>query len=232
MTFGRDRRSSIRARPSRTGLARSAFARLTARATTRPTASPTPLLVLADHGASIGSCRAIRLSLVCANASVHDREWADLRDQPGVATRASVVDQQMCALHPCLVSRDADFACKSEDPIVLRSQPRAATIDGCAIGKLIGPDPPSDAVTGLENDDRLPALGQATCCGEAGVAGTDDTDVRLDPLPHRARTVALRSAAIASSSSSHDATLMPSGRTRSAPRPRTPSARAVKRSRT
>ena len=129
-----------------------------ARATTRRTARPTRPRAGRVHGASSGTCFAIRSSFHCASAIVSDRERADLRDEPGVAARAPLVDEEVRALHPRLVRGDADLAREAEDRVVLRAEPRAAAIDGRAVGEVLRPDPAADAVARLEHDDRLPAL--------------------------------------------------------------------------
>ena len=54
---------------------------------------------------------------------------------------------------------------------------------------MVRPDPTTDAVTCLEDDDRLAALAQPSGGREPGVPGADDADIRIDPLGHRSRTV-------------------------------------------
>ena len=61
----------------------------------------------------------------------------------------------------------------------------AAAIDRRAVGEVVGPDAPADAVARFEDDDRLAGLRQAPRGGEAGVSRADDTDVRIHPLSHR-----------------------------------------------
>src|SRR5207244_1491892 len=65
---------------------------------------------------------------------------AYLRDEPGVATDAVAVDEQVRALRPRLVRADADFRGERVDAIVVRRQPRATAVDRRAVGEGRSPD--------------------------------------------------------------------------------------------
>ncbi len=54
----------------------------------------------------------------------HDGKRADLRDEPGITTRASTVDEKVRALHPGLVRRDAELSSQAENS---RRAPARAT---------------------------------------------------------------------------------------------------------
>jgi len=50
---------------------------------------------------------------------------------------------------------------------------------------MVCPDATPDAITRLQDDDRLTCVGQPTRGGEPCVPGADDADVRIDTLGQR-----------------------------------------------
>ena len=118
-----------------------------------------------------------------------DREWTDLGNEAPVTARSSLADEEVSALHPCLVRGRPHLPREPEDRIVPGAQPRASAVDRRAIGEMLRPDPAPDAVTRLEHDDGPRALEKSPSGRKSGVSGTDDADVRIDPLGHRGRTV-------------------------------------------
>ena len=118
-----------------------------------------------------------------------DRKWTDLGNEAPVTARSSLADEEVSALHPCLVRGRPHLPREPEDRIVPGAQPRASAVDRRAIGQAVGPDPAPDAIARLEDDDRLPTLAQPPRGREPGVPGTDDADVRIHPLRHATRTV-------------------------------------------
>ena len=99
------------------------------------------------------------------------REWADLRDQSGVAARASPAHQEMGALHPRLVGGRRPTLSRGEDRVVLRAEPCAAAIDGRAVRERVRPDPAADPIARLEDDDGPSGLAQSMRRREARVPG-------------------------------------------------------------
>ena len=70
--------------------------------------------------------------------------------------------------------------------VVLGRQPPAAAVDGHPALALLRPDPSADTVPRLEHHHGLPALRQPSSGGQAGVPRSDDADVGVHPLGHRA----------------------------------------------
>ena len=117
----------------------------------------------AVHGASSGTLLRHPVDAsICASAMRDDRERADLRDEPGVATRASAVDEEVRALRPrSCRSCTPTSSREPEDRVVLRRRATRRRGRRRAVGEVVRPDPAADAVARLEHDDRLPALGSA-----------------------------------------------------------------------
>ena len=144
----------------------------------------------AVHGASSGTCFAIRSSFGTAPSAIDaDRERADLRDQPRVAAGATVADQEVRALDPRLVRVDADLVREPEDRVVLRREPRAAAIDRRCRRRAAGSRSGRRRGRALRARRPTSRLLQPPRGREPGVPGADDTDVRIDPLGHARRTV-------------------------------------------
>ena len=132
----------------------------------------------AVHGASSGTCFAVRSIRICASAIDDDGERADLRDEAGVVTGTPAVDEQVRPRDPRLVRRRAHLVREAEDRVVPRREPRAAAVDRRAVVETLGPDPAADAVARFEDGDRLPGLLQAACRGQPGVPGAHDAHLR------------------------------------------------------
>src|SRR5437867_13051523 len=111
-----------------------------------------------------------------------DRKRAELRNEAAVAARASPADQEMVALRPRLVRGDAHLLREPVDRVVSRSEKRASATDGGAVGQTVCPDATPDAITRLQDDDRLTSVGQPTPGREPCVPGAAAPDARIDTL--------------------------------------------------
>jgi hypothetical protein len=66
--------------------------------------------------------------------------------------------------------------------MLARAEPRAAAVDGRAVSEALGPDSAADAIAGFEHDDGTSRLRNAKGGRQAGVASSDDANVRFEPL--------------------------------------------------
>src|SRR5206468_1832918 len=77
------------------------------------------------------------------------------------------------------VGLETQLAERLDERGLVRRDPLAADLPQLAVDD-VGPQPPADAVAGLQDDDAHPGGGQAGCCGEAGDARADDGHVAFE----------------------------------------------------
>jgi len=65
---------------------------------------------------------------------------------------------------------------------VLRSEPRAPSIDRRTDGQTLGPDPATYTVPGFEDDDGEAALTEPEGSSEAGEPGPNHTHIGIEPF--------------------------------------------------
>ncbi len=157
-------------------------------ATRPPSARPTPARASPSTGRRGGpSWRSIEAGL--GQSDRGHRHRADLGDQPSVAEHPTPVDEEVGAFHPGLVGGDAEVAGEPEHRIVLRGQPCAAAVHRRAVGEVLCPDPTTDPVAGLEDDDGLPPRRAGEWRWRARRSRRPRHRRRLRPFGHAACTV-------------------------------------------
>ena len=81
--------------------------------------------------------------------------------RPGVATGPVAVDEKMAPFTYVLYVDTPTSPASPKIASWLSAQPRAAAVDRRAVGEVLRPDAAADAVTRLEDHDRLAVLASA-----------------------------------------------------------------------
>jgi hypothetical protein len=112
-----------------------------------------------------------------------DRNRADVRNRASVPGHVSLrVDEHRFAGGIGRIRRDVQLAREGVCGVLPRAQPRAAHVQRGAVLHLARPHPPADAATRFNHYRSHSRLGEAARRRKAGVPGSDDANVGVDPI--------------------------------------------------